>query len=380
MGKSIKKIRVTALVLLISLMSGLFQGCNSYRDLDDLIFITSVLVDTNDKLDGVVVYFEAFKPTRSSQQSANSETRIVYRMESNTISGAIDELHRMTSSTLTFSHNKIILFTKRLAKHGFGDYFDLFDRSQEFVVRTLIAIYDADAKIYEDTEVKEEKMVGLYLFDLLQNNESVSPMGVKIDIKEFMDQRLVGDKVNSVPIVSTYSKDNKKNVFVINGISLVKGYKQIGELRGMDPLYFNLLLKNEANGEIDVNNPQEKGKLCVLQIMNYSLKSELEYKDGKLTVKREITVNTDFSEAQKKIDINKKLFKQLEIEAEEQIEENCIKLFKQYKEKQIDVFDIQEEFDRKYPHAENKNVITSTDLKVKAIVNIEGTTTTEKFK
>lgn len=388
-------------------------ACN-YRDLDELLFVASILVDYDEKSGEVVLYIEAFKPLRSSEPDANDEKRIVYSVRASTMGKALQDLNTRTSSYVTFTHCKVILFTTKVAEHGFKDYFDVFNRDQEFIVRAFLAIYDGEVGDYVSLEVPEENMTGIYLYDMINNEYSISPQGERLDLMQFLNNVHSGNRVNIMPVISTTqgipegagssqsgggngadgmaSSDGSggsqgasgttEKKYMVDGLALIRGYVMVGRLNPFRSLYYNLMQGYRALDTITIPNPQEPDKLCNLMILDSSIKNDMQYKDGKISLYRHIQIKTYLSETQADIDLTDAMMRRLAELAEQKVRRQCMQLFYDYKEKNLDVFYIQCEFGRNFPKetlADEENIIQNATMDIEVTVKVEGSTTTEGF-
>lgn len=205
-----------------------------------------------------VFYFETLNSIRSSSKEANQEERIVYKVTSQNPGDALNRLETHTSAPVTLSHNKVILFTERFARSGIDQAFEIFDRWQESSTRTLLGIYAGSTDSFVKPNHQEESMTGLYLYDMLGNKVSVTSYGVKLNIREFMNQKLIGDKVNSMSIMNVSQDDDTAGQYYLDGIGLIHEYKMIGRLDSEQTIYFNFLLDNEVSGNINTQNPEDR--------------------------------------------------------------------------------------------------------------------------
>ncbi|WP_410511921.1 Ger(x)C family spore germination protein [Paenibacillus sp. BR2-3] len=364
--------RICAAFLMLSISLLLLTSCLSYRDLDHVVFVTSILID-KDEDDNMVFYFETLNAIRSSSKGANQEKRIVYKITNKNAADAINSLEARTSVPISLAHNKVILFTEKFSRSGLDLVFDLFDRWQESVNRTLLCIYDGDPKDFIKPTNQEENMTGLYLYSMLGNKKSVTSYGVKINIKEFMNQKYIGDKVNSLPIITVSKDEDTKGQYYINGVGLVKEYKMVGRLDKEQTYYFNLLLNNQVDGNINTANPEDETKLVSMLLLKNNYDSDLELENNDLNVTIKLRLNTVISSIQGELELTKANIGKLQDSMAETIEENCLKLFQEWKDKKIDVFDIQEKFDRKYPSEAGRNIIEDSKLRMDVQVEINGT-------
>jgi hypothetical protein len=86
-------------------------------------------------------------------------------------------------------------------------------------------------------------------------------------------------------------------------------------------------------------------------------------------------------EAQKFLTLsNDDVRKQIEKDAEERISEQCAGIFKRFQEKGIDIFNVQREFEKRYPHEKVKNVLEITKVNTNVDVFIEGSNNISDFE
>ncbi len=71
--------------------------------------------------------------------------------------------------------------------------------------------------------------------------------------------------------------------------------------------------------------------------------------------------------------LNKGSLGELKVSTENNIKKFCLDFFNEYKKKQLDIFDIQEEFHRKYPKEKVKSIMEITDLELQVNVSIDDT-------
>jgi hypothetical protein len=251
----------------------------------------------------------------------------------------------------------------------------MFDRWQDSSTRTLLGVYAGSTESFVKPNHQEEAMTGLYLYDMLASKASVTSYGVKLNIKEFMNQKIIGDKVNSMSIMNVSGDDDTRGQYYLDGLALIKDYKMIGRLSSEKTIYFNFLLDNEVSGNINTQNPEDRTKTVSLLLQSNRYHSDLDYKDGSLKMHIILKLITDVSAIQGNLKLNDENIAKLEQSMSAKIRENCLELFQKWKDKETDIFDIQEKFERKYPKLADRNIIGSTVLDLKVQVDINGTTT-----
>ncbi|WP_232101609.1 Ger(x)C family spore germination protein [Paenibacillus sp. URB8-2] len=371
MMKHFKKI--TVLLLILSIPSCLLTSCLGYRDLDHVVFVTSILLD-RDEENNIVFYFETLNSIRSSSMEANQEKRIIYKIGIQNPGDAINELESHTSAPVTLAHNKVLLFTERFASGGVDQAFELFERWQDSSARTLLGIFVGDTDFYVKPNHQEETMTGLYLYDMLGDMQSVTSNGVKINIKEFMSQKYIGSRINSVPIVNVSKDEVTEGQYYLDGLGLIQEYKLIGKLNSEETGYYNFLVGKEVSGNINTRNPEDETKTVSMMLQNNKrYKSEVKLENEVLKLIIKIKLSTDISAVQGKLELTGETVAKMEETMEEKLERNCQKMFQEWKDKKIDIFGVQEKFERKYPSDDRKNILENTELQIDFEVKINGT-------
>lgn len=366
--------RKCLLLLVLSAQCLLLTSCLGYRDLDQIVFVTSILIDEDEEKNSVF-YFETLNSIRSSSKEANQEERIIYKIATQNPGDAMNRLETYTSAPVTLAHNKVILFTERFASSGLDQAFGLFDRWQESSARTLLGIYAGSTDSFIRPNHEEEIMTGLYLYDMLGSKSSVTSYGVKLNIKEFMNQRIIGDHVNSISVMNVSKDEDTKGQYYLDGLALIKDYRMIGRLSSEQSIYFNFLLDNEVSGNINTQNPEDRTKTVNLLLQSNHYDSRITYADGKAKLSITLKLNTEVSSIQGKLALNRENIAKLEQSLAEKIQTNTLKIFGEWKDKGKDIFDIQEKFERQYPELTGRNIIESTELALTVKVDIKGTTT-----
>ena len=353
------------------IISSLFlQGC-SYRDLNKLLFVTAVFVDI-DENNKPIMYLEVFKPIRSIAEESAKGRRVLFKGSGKTISEVANNVNLSSSYQLDYTQCKVIIFSEKAAEYGLEDFMDFFLRNQAFVIRNQLAIYRGDTESLMKVQLKEEEYLGVFIAELIRNKRAAS-RAIEINMQEFYNQRFIGDKVNTVPMISV-AKVLEEDKIAIGGMALVERYKMIGMLEIEEGQAFNFLLNNIDTGTLEVRNPQDEDRFVTLRILKSRTKTQLNYVDDRLYVKKIINVKVTIEEVQRGMDINKNIIDQIERNAEANIREKTLELFAKYKEKEKDIFDIEEEFHRRYPDEKIENIMRRTRLNVEAHVYIEGST------
>ncbi|MCB2299988.1 Ger(x)C family spore germination protein [Clostridium tagluense] len=368
-----KKILLIALIIMNCFS---MTSCFSYRDINKVLFITALIIDV-DNMGNPILYAEAFKGIRGVSPQGMDE-RILFKGTGKTIFEAVRNMNATSSYKLNYTQNKAIIFTQKAAEFGLDNFIDILDRDQEFLIRPYIAIYLGDPEKLIKLNIIQDKYIGLFVVQLIENI-GASSRAVKLSLNEFYNQRNMGDKSNVVTIIDI-TKDSLEPKLQINGGAVIKNDKMVSILSILEGQGFNFLMNSISGGTLEITNPCDINKFVTLEIKKSKTKTEISYYDNAIHLKKKIKVKVDLGEAQKSILLTKENISKIKNKSEENIVKACNNVFEKYKEMDIDIFDISEEFYRKYPKIKIKDIIKKTELKVEAEVEIMNTGDANNFQ
>ncbi|APC42118.1 Ger(x)C family spore germination protein [Clostridium estertheticum] len=356
------------ILLIICLIINCFNmsACFSYRDINRVLFVTALVIDV-DQSGNPVTYIEAFKGIKGASTEGVDE-RILFNGKGKTLFEAIRDMNSTSSYKLNYTQNKVIIFTQRAAEHGLDNFVDLLSRDQELLVRPYIAVYPGDAQKLMGLKITQEKYIGFFITELIQNIGS-SPRAVILTLNDYLNKRVAGEKTSVLTIIDM-PKDSLEPKLQINGGAVIKDDKMVSILESTEGLGYNFLKNTLSSGILEVTNPCDINKFVTLEIVKSKTKTEVNYSDNIVHFKKKIKVKVDFGEAQESIILTKKNVAKMEETAEDNIKKACNILFSKYKDKGIDIFEISDEFYRKYPNVKIPNIIKKTELKVEVDVEI----------
>lgn len=369
-----KKISIVLCIIMVSLI---MEGCFSYRDINKVLFVTSVVVDIDEKDNNVILYTEAFKPVRGSKTGTESDVRLIYRGIGKTLFEAVRDISLGASYRLNYSQNKAIIFSEKAAEYGLDNFVDFFDRDQEFIIRPYICIYIGDVEKLLKSDFKEEKYMGIFITRMIEN-VGASSRAVRLSLHEFYNQRLIGDKTNVITTITIRRNPFGEHIEVSGG-AIVKQDKMIGIIGKREGQGFNFLIDNVQSGTLEITNPDDERKFVTLEILKSKTKTEINYDGENINLTKNIKVKTSLAEVQKKLIQDEEALNKIKIRAENNVQKYSMDLFDKYKEEGIDIFDIKEELYRKYPQIEVENVMKITKLSINVQVEILSSNDTKDF-
>ena len=352
------------------------SSCFSYRDINTVSFVTAMVIDVDDN-GWPIVYTEAFKGIKGASDQGMDQ-RVLFEGDGKTMFEAIRNMNAISSYKLNFTQNKVILFTQKAAEFGVSDFIDFLDRDQELLLRPYIGVYVGDPKKLMKSEIVQEKYIGILLKEIILNI-GASSRAITLSFNDFYNQRLMGDKTSVVPIIDMRPEalDAKLE---INGGAVINHDKMVSVLTKQEGLGFNLLMDSIKGGTLEITNPCNIDKFVTLEIRKSDTKTEVNYDGNVIHLKKKIKVTVDFGEAQNSIIFTQDNIDKIQEKSEQNIVKACQTLFQTYKDKDIDIFDITEEFFDKYPNIKIRNIIKQTELKVDVEVQIMNIGDEKNFK
>lgn len=365
-------------ILCFSIISTiLFNGCFNYRDIDKIIYVTTVIVDM-DGSKNPILYIEAFKPSRGGQGSSGKGERVIFQGTGKTIFEIVRDVGLSSSYKLNYTQNRGVIFTQKAAEEGLDNFIDFFYRDQETVVRADIAICKGDPQKLLNAKLKEQEYIGLFIHDLIYNISS-SSRGVILSINDFLNRSY---SANRTVVITTIDmkKDQLEDKVEVSDVAILKDFKLVGMLDRRQSEGYNFLIDNIRGGTLEVPNPDVDGKFISLEILKSKTNTKVSYDGKKIHVKKTINTKASISEIQKSFYLTKENLGRVEKKAESNIYKECMRIFENYKQKDLDIFEITDEFQRRYPREKVEDVISNSDLELEVHVTIEGSSDTIGFR
>lgn len=363
-------------LLLVIIISSSFSGCFSYKDINKLLFVTAVIMDM-DKDNRPVIYIETFKPFRSSTSGSERGERVVLKGTGKSAYEALRDIHLTTSYKLNYTQYKALIFTAKAAKNGIDSWLDIFDRDQEFVIRPYLVITEESPENLLNLEIVAQEYLGIILKELI-DNEGASTRAVRLALNEYLSKRLIGSETEVVTLIGV-KKNQPEQRIEISGGAILKDDKLVDIMPRSDGQGYNFLMNTLKTGSLEISNPDYEGEFISLNILSNHTKTSMEY-DGKVVrVKKFIKVKTNIEEIEKGAKLNDKSLAQLKEKSEDNIKRACMRVFEKYKEQNLDIFELEETFEREYPRVKLDNVLKAAELEVVVEENIEGSPDTQDF-
>ncbi len=286
-----KKILCILLILIL-----FFTGCFSYSDINRVLFVTSVVVDI-DQDNMVVLYLESFLPTKGASNASAKGQRVTFKGKGKTVYEGMKDINLSSSYKLNYTQNRVIIFTKKAAEYGLDNFIDTFQRQQELLIRPYVAVLIGNPEKFMSMQLKEEEFIGLFLKNLIDNQES-SSRTVQVRLNEFLDKRTMGSKTSIVTTIDI-AKDQLEPKIQVDGGTIIKNDKYAGSLKKQDGEKYNFLMDRVKEGTLEPNNPHYNNKFITLNISDNKTKTNLTYDGHRIHLKKSIYTKVSIGDVQK---------------------------------------------------------------------------------
>jgi len=362
-------------IIAILTLSLILTGCFNYRDINRLIFVTSVLIDIDDN-DNIIMYAEAFSSSRGTGEAAGQETRVILKGSGETMFEAIREMATTSSYMLNYTQNKAIIFSEKAAEYGLNKFIDILIRDQEFLVRQFIYISTIDLEELLKIELTEETYLGIFLFDL-SDNMPARTRDPQMRIDQYFVSRKLGNKINGLSLIHK-AENVIDDRIEINTLAVMNEDKMIGILGYHETFFYNIATDNLQLGYIKIPNPDAEDSLITLEILKLRTKTHVKYDGGNIVdITKKVNIRTTIASAQETFNIsNIAKRNRLQEAAAHHIKQGATDLYEKYEDQEIDIYNLKRAIDQKYPNAnvDKDNILKSINLTIDVNVFIEGST------
>ena len=365
--KRISKVLVVLMVIPLLLVS-----CFNYRDINKVTFATSIIFDIDD-FGRTIVYVDCIKPYRSTNESSDKGKRIIYKGLGKTSLEALRDVNLASSYELNYSQTRAYIFTEKAARKSIKKFIDLINNNQEFQVKPDMFVYFGDVENLLKITSSDEEYLGLYLEELVNRNNK-NPRAMRANINDYLSNSITASDTYIVGSIEIREDALDKKI-EIGGGAIIKNNILVEKIDTKDAMSYNLIMNKVSSGTLELTNPQSNDEFITLEILGNNTKSDLRYlrDDDSIELIKELEMRVYIAEAQGRLIVDKNLLNYIKEVKSKEIEEHLKEIFNKYKEKNLDVFEVERLLDIKYPKVSIINPINKTYINVKVNIIIEGT-------
>ena len=364
--------RIAKVLSILVIIPLLLMSCFNYRDINKVTFATSIIFDVDD-FGRAIVYVDCIKPYRSTNESSDKGKRIIYKGMGKTALEALRDVNLASSYELNYSQTRAYIFTEKAARESIKKFIDLINNNQEFQIKPDMFVYFGDVENLLKITTSDEEYLGLYLEELVNRNNK-NPRAMRANINDYLSNSITASDTYIVGSIEIREDALDKKI-EIGGGAIIKNNMLVEKIDTKDAMSYNLLINNVSSGTLELTNPQSNEEFITLEILSNITKSNLIYskENNTLELIKELEMRVYIAEAQGRLIVDKNLLNYIKSVKSKEVEEHLKEISNKYKEKNIDVFEVERLLDIKYPKVSIINPISKTDINVKVNIIIEGT-------
>ncbi|MDF2557248.1 MAG: spore gernimation protein GerC [Bacillales bacterium] len=329
-------VKISFLVLMILVTSFLVTGCWNYKEIDKMAIVSGVAVDKGKK-EKIRLTVEIIQVSGGSNSVTSPK---VITTEGKTIFDAARNAISIVGKKLYWSHVKVLIISKELAKKDVIPIMDWYKRDSEtrFDVNLLISKGDCAAEILTG-KILTDQIMSFELSNMIKNQKNLSK-APQSNMVVYCNQ-LEGEGIQPVLPTIELKKIANSKIPTIMGTGIFKADKVVGYIDGDETMNL-LFVKDEVKGGVLVVDVKEKDKSTSVSLEIFKSKTEVKpIIDGK-NIKMSIKIETETAIDEVTSDINiinQKGFEKVENLAEEKLKKQVTEVIKKVQHKyKADVF------------------------------------------
>lgn len=329
-----KKYKKAVYIFILLTLLVNISGCAAYIDINDLPLILGVAMDKGVN-DNYILTVEVFKPAGPSKEKETKITTEILQAEGETIFDAVRNLTIKLGKRAYWTHLKVLIISKDIAKDGISPVLDMFTRSAHIRIEFPVGISNDQAAFnifYKGKQTINEPVSNL-INNTIKSVDKISKYDY-IKLYNLIDDISIEGHSAVLPLINMNPTEGSK-VPSVYGVAVFKKDKMVGTLDPTESKTLRLLRNKEKGGLLIVqwieNSETEK---VTLEIFKSKTKIQPVHNNNKLTMNIKITSITEISEVMNyKIDVldekgREKLKKQAENKIKYDIENLMRKLQK----------------------------------------------------
>lgn len=307
----------------------LFGGCNtqsSKLELKNRLIVQGIGIDRRDgRLSVSVQALNTDVSSNSASSGAPDEVVKYYNVSGRSVSEAISKLSDITGSDPLISQNRIVVFGREFAQEGISDYLDDFVRTTQNRITVYVAVADGKAEDVIFARLGENIIPARRAEQIISSssfNANVVSTRVFELINAFSDETASA----ALPVLKCV-KDGENDILEISATAIFKDGRLICEKDS--EIATGILWANGKIGKGEISFDGANGVNVTADIIKSDTAVKAEIKDGKPCFNINISCSLDLSE------VNKSVFKIMELEDINEIGEYAERAIEKYVENSI---------------------------------------------
>ncbi|HYF75301.1 MAG TPA: Ger(x)C family spore germination protein [Candidatus Nitrosocosmicus sp.] len=355
------------------------SGCWNYREVEQLAIVSAVTIDKEEG-DKILVTVEIISVTESQQGSALEPVYI--QASGNTFFDAVRKMVALQGKKLYWSHAKIVIISKDIAREEISSVLDFLNRDAEIREDMWVLISrEEKANAIFFVKPETESSVAFQLDHALRAQRAIARYPA-VPLYKFLDMLSSKETAVAIPTIRLINNRGKIGTY-ITGSAIIKGNKLIGYLDEQESKAL-LWIRDELKGGLFIVEKTGKSGINVsLEIFKNKTTLTPAIEDGKLIMKVKVRTDVTIGEIMGTENlINEQGRPILKKDAEMQVKVLLEKLIeKSQKEYKADIFNFGEIIKQRMPDVwksiekEWEEIYSDIEYKVDVEINIKGSGT-----
>lgn len=350
--------------LLLILVITLLPGCWNSRELNDLAIVSAIGIDQSSEDGKYQVTFQVVNPsaTATNEGASTGQPPItIYTSTDETLFGALRKTSKKASRQLFFAHTQLIIVGENVAKSGIQPLFDIFERSHELRLNSIVLISrETNASSILKVLLPIENLPSLGMVKKTRNTAAVWGENSETSIYDLIHSatgeseltisgvKLAGD-VEEGKKNSNLEQTDPKTAVVMSGLAIFKEGKLIdwldgvqarGALRAQDRL-------KQTNQNVHLDG--DDGAIAI-NIVYSKTKIRIEMRRGKPVIHLTIQEKGIINETKSEVDLSSRAsITALEKQMGKSCKEEVQSALQYAQERQTDIFRFGDELKRVQP-------------------------------
>lgn len=353
-------------ILLFLLCPLLVSGCVQKEILDDLYIETGKAFDyvSENKISGTALF-----PIYSADKSIQNGT---LSAEATSTREVLEKLERRSQQPLVRGSLEVVVIGEKLAKNGIIDVGDSLQRDASVGARVYLTVAEGEAgELFKGNYGQRGN--GIYLSNLIHHNITRRELP-ETNLHLFLFDYFQDGQTPYLPLIKQLSDES----VAITGIALFDKDKMVKKIPAKDLFFFKILVDKLAEGShvIKLGNKEgrtEKSVEASVTSLSARHKILVKHKSDPVEVTVKVKIKGIVREYTGKKLTTQKVVK-VEKKMKQEIEENCLRMLKEFQELRIDPIGIgqyQKHGIRGFDFKEwNESIYPRVKFKVEADVQI----------
>ncbi|MDQ0194481.1 Ger(x)C family spore germination protein [Paenibacillus wynnii] len=347
-------------------MLSLLTSCWNSRELGELGIVSGFGIDKGPNKDEYRVTFQVVNPSATATSTGASKNHppvTIYSSTDTTVFGALRKTSKKAARQLFFAHTQLVVIGESLARSGINDIFDVFERSHELRLNSLVLVSrDADAASILKVILPIESLPAMGIVKKNKNTAGVWGENRDVNIFELINGitgesdfvisgvRINGDEQEGMKL-SNLDQTEVKALVVMSGLGVFKDGKLVDWMDG--PKARGTVWVQDKIKETSINIDYKNKKKSVSVDINLSkTKVKVKIREGIPVFDIHIKEKGIVNETKSFVDLSKgdEILK-LEVSLAEQTKKEVTQAVETAQRMQTDIFNFANELKRTNPKA-----------------------------